>query len=74
MSMSMTMSMCGLVHAGVMQKVLICNVRKTIFIDPPSDGRQCRHAAPTGHQMAPAAVSWHDGTFGPCHETQLHAW
>ena len=26
----------GLVHAGVMQKVLICNVRKTIFIDPPS--------------------------------------
>ena len=24
----------GLVHAGVMQKVLICNVRKTLFIDP----------------------------------------
>ena len=25
-----------MLHAGVMQKVLICNVRKTIFIDPPS--------------------------------------
>ena len=64
----------GVVHAGVTHRVLLCNDFKTLFIDPPSHGRGYRRAAPTGHQMAPDAVSWQDGTFGPCHETQFHAW
>ena len=55
-----------LVQARVGQKVLICYIFKTLFIDPPSDGLGWRDAAPTGHQMAPAAVSSHDGIVSAC--------
>ena len=56
----------GMLHAGVTHRVLLCNDFKTLFIDPPSDGRRCSHAAPTGHQVAPDAVSSHDGIVSAC--------
>ena len=40
-----------MVHAGVMQKVLICNVRKTLFIDPPS-------MAAGSAVLLPQATTW----------------
>ena len=59
-------SAAGVVHAGVTHRVLLCNDFKTLFIDPPSHGRRAGHAAPTGHQMAPDAVSSHDGIVSAC--------
>ena len=79
--LSMRLDAAAASRAAVLAKVVVpqtSQISRRIFtrkfIDPPSHGRECRRAAPTGHQMAPDAVSWQDGTFGPCHETQFHAW
>ena len=55
-----------LVQARVGQNLVICYIFTRKFIHPPSDGRRCSHAAPTGHQVAPDAVSSHDGIVSAC--------
>ena len=63
-----------LVQAWVGQNVLECNVFKTIFFAPPCVADGHCDAGRRGHTMASAAVSWHGGRVGPCHETQHQGW
>ena len=63
-----------MVQAWVGQNVSLCNVCETIFFAPPCVADGHRDAGRRGHTMTSAAVSWHGGRVGPCHETQHQGW
>ena len=63
-----------MVQAWVGQNVSLCNVCETIFFAPPCGAIQGQDPGRRGHTMASAAVSWHGGSLGPCHDAPLQGW